>query len=302
VGCSLGGRHWGSPTIERASTPSAYARIGRVREAAAELNSEGFVRVAGPFGASDEAFDFAGALVEVCRLERGLLPLSVIGDFVVPPLEGGETRDFQTLHFDFGLPLDPKVDQDVARYTALYVPADVGEVQAATRLVPLAALLGQRSWPAPAELVERLISYGETHGAWDDERGYVEGSLARIIEAAAADCPPILPSVKAEPGFLCGLEFDYLSAELAFFTRHGLCIQDVEIDVPVEPGELLLFDNLMVAHGRRGTRQPGELRQRVFGHRLGPAAQRKLRDHVLAVFYAAHEEETVSGRDSRLIM
>ncbi len=46
----------------------------------------------------------------------------MIGDFVVPPLDGGETRDFQTLHFDFGLPLDPKVDQDVARYTALYVP------------------------------------------------------------------------------------------------------------------------------------------------------------------------------------
>ena len=141
-----------------------------MREAAAELNSEGFVRIECPFGASDEAFEFAGALVEVCRLERGLLPLSVIGDFVVPPLEGGETRDFQTLHFDFGLPLDPKVDQDVARYTALYIPCDVPETQAATRLVSLAALLGQRAWPPLAELVERLVAYGETHGAWDDER------------------------------------------------------------------------------------------------------------------------------------
>lgn len=258
-----------------------------MREAAAELNSEGFVRVAGPFGASDEAFGFAGALVEMCRLERGPLPLSVIGNFVVPPLEGGATRDFQTLHFDFGLPLDPKIDQDVARYTALYVPADVAGVQAVTRLVPLAALLGQRSWPAPAELVERLVSYGETHGAWDDNRGYVEGSLARIVEAAAADCPPVLPSVKAEPGFLCGLEFDCLSAELTFFARHGLRIHEAEIEIPLEPGQLLLFDNLAVAHGRRGTRQPGELRQRVFGHHLEPAAQRELRDDVLAAFFGA---------------
>ena len=99
-------------------------------------------------------------------------------------------------------PLDPKVEQDVARFTALYVPTDVADVQAVTRLVPLVALVGQRSWPPPDELVQRLASYGRTHGAWDDDRGYVEGSLARIVEAAAAEWPPFLPSVKVEPGFL----------------------------------------------------------------------------------------------------
>jgi len=262
-----------------------------MRDSAAELSSYGFAPIDGPFRTSDVAFDVAGGLVEMCRLEHGLPPLSIVGDFVLPPLDGAASRDFQTLHFDFGLPLDPKVAQDVARYTALYVPADVADVQATTRLVPLAALLGQRSWPSPAELLERLISYGRTHGAWDDGQGYVEGSLARIIEAAA-ECSPILPSVKAEPGFLCGLEFDSLSSELTFFARHGLRIHDVEIDVPLQPGELLVFDNLAVAHGRCGTRQPGELRQRVFGHRLQPAAQCKLRDHVLTAFYAAQPAET----------
>ncbi len=258
-----------------------------MRDSAAELSSHGFAQINGPFRTSDEAFDVAGGLVEMCRLEHGLQPLSVIGDFVVPPLEAGPTRDFQTLHFDFGLPLDPKVEGDIARYTALHVPADVAGVQAVTRLVGLAALLGQRSWPPRAQLVERLTSYGRTHGAWDDEEGYVEGSLARMIEAATAELPPILPSVKVEPEFLCGLEFDSLSSELTFFARHGLRIHDVEIDVPLQPGELLVFDNLAVAHGRCGTRQPGELRQRVFGHRLPPAAQCKLRDHVLTAFYTA---------------
>jgi hypothetical protein len=250
----------------------------------ARLDSQGFVRIAGPLPTIHEANELAQALVETCW--PGPLPLSIVGAFVVPPLEGGATRDFQTLHFDFGLPLDPKVAQDVARYTTLYVPTDVADVGAVTRLVPLVALLSQRSWPAPDELLARLASYGRTHGAWDDDRGYVEGSLARIVEAAAAERSPFLPSVKVDPGFLCGLEFDSLRAELSFFARHGMSVPDVEISVALQPGELLIFDNLAMAHGRRGRRRPGELRQRVFGHRLPPAGQRKVRDSVLTAFYA----------------
>ena len=90
--------------------------------------------------------------------------------------------------------------------------------------------------------------------------------------------------MKIEPGFLCGLEFDSLAAETTFFARHGLSIDDVEISIDLQPGELLLFDNLAMAHGRRGTRKPGELRQRMFGHNLEPEAQREVRDGVLAVF------------------
>jgi hypothetical protein len=264
--------------------PNETRRSMPVSHAADALNANGFMRIDGPFQTCDGAFDTAGALLEECRLQRGLPAMSIVGDFVIPPLDGAATRDFQTLHFDFGLPLDPKIAQDVARYTALYVPTGLVGVHAATRLVPLVALLGQRSWPQPAELVDRLTSYGQTHGAWDDDRGYTEGSLARIIEAAAAPDAPILPSVKVEPDFLCGLEFDSLYSELAFFSRYGLRIHDAEIEIPLQPEELLIFDNLAVAHGRRGTRQPGELRQRIYGHHLQPVTQRELRDDILTAF------------------
>src|SRR6202042_3295774 len=110
-----------------------------------------------------------------------------------------------------------------------------------TRLVPLGVLLRQRTWPAQTELLENLVAYGRTHGAWDDTRGYVEGSLARIIEAAAGS-EPDLPSVKLDGDFLCGLEFDSLRAEVTFFARHGLRVEDVAIDIALQPGELLVFD------------------------------------------------------------
>ncbi len=257
-----------------------------VEDDRATLRSSGFVRSDEGFSTAAEASEFARSVVEVGCSEDGLGPLSIIGDFVLPPVEGPKTRDFQTLHFDFGVTLDPKVNQDVARYTALYIPAGAPNVSAITRLVPLGTLLRQQTWPVRSELLERLVAYGQTHGAWDDVRGYVEGSLARIVEAAAGSQPD-LPSVKLDRDFLCGLEFDSLRAEVAFFAQHGLRVEDVAIDVALRPGELLVFNNFALAHGRRGTRAPGELRQRVFGHRdLAPAAQCELRARVLSAFYA----------------
>ena len=84
----------------------------------------------------------------------------MIGDFILPPPDGEPTRDFQTLHFDFGVPLRPVREADVARYTALFIPPSAVTVTAVTRLVALNALLGQRRWPDQATLLENLIAYG----------------------------------------------------------------------------------------------------------------------------------------------
>jgi hypothetical protein len=245
----------------------------------AELRQRGFAWIRGWIGGATEAFGVARELIDAA----GDRPLSVVGDFVLPPSDGPPSRDFQTLHFDFGVPLEPKVPRDVGCFTALHIPSDAGTVSAVTRIVPLAALLSQRAWPLASELLERVVEYGRTHGAWDDANGYDEGSLARVVEAAAGSAH--LPSVKTEPGFLCGMEFDSLRAEHRFFERHGLQVDDVEREVTLSPGDLLVFDNLAVAHGRRGIRRPGELRQWVFGERsVASDRQRQVRDAFLAAF------------------
>jgi Taurine catabolism dioxygenase TauD, TfdA family len=254
-----------------------------VTAARSALLESGFVWMRSAFASPGAAFAVAGELIEDCAGSNSDDAVSVIGDFILPPLDGDVTREFQTLHFDFGVPLRPAQDQDVALYTALFVACSDAEVTAVTRLVPLDALLGQRRWPGRETLLDHLMSYGESHGAWDDGQGYSEGSLARLAEAAAG--VPRLPSVKSTPGFLCGMEFDTLAAELGFFERLGLDVAAVQVEVPLRRGDLLVFDNLSLAHGRRGSRRPGELHQRVYGHRaLEPGAQRALRDRFLDVF------------------
>ena len=245
---------------------------------------------------AEDALEVARALIDAQSAAEGATELAVVGDFVLPPIDGPESRDFQTLHFDFGVPLDTKVEHDVGRHTALYIPSRAERVSAVTRLVPPGALLGQREWPSGPELLERLVAYGKTHGAWDDDDGYIEGSLARVVEAAAGVVA--LPSVKAQDGFLCGMEFDSLGSEVQFFERHSLRVEAVQIEVCLSPGELLVFDNLAVAHGRRGIRQPGELRQWVFGESgAAVARQRELRDRVLAAFRGSQtvDRESVSA-------
>ncbi|MFZ1994973.1 MAG: hypothetical protein WAU75_12745 [Solirubrobacteraceae bacterium] len=208
----------------------------------------------------------------------------MIGDFVLPASDGPPSRDFQTLHFDFGLPLVPATPTDIARFTALHVLADGPDSEAVTRLVPLHALLAAGDWPERDELIRRWTAYGVSHGAWAGSAGYIEGSLARVVEAALGE-EPELPSVKSDAAFLCGTEFHTLEDEHRFLSERGLSASPAAIEICLRPGELLVFDNLTVAHGRRGRRRPGELHQRVFGHRRASVArQNEIRERILAAF------------------
>jgi AraC-like DNA-binding protein len=279
----------GSPTSFATSfgeaygcTPSAYRTIARrgrkagaagvtMNAAGASLARVGFTTLAGPHLSAEEAFAAAAAVFAEAFEEPERPSLEVIGDFTIPPPDRPPSRGFQTLHIDC---------------TALYLPSKGRAAGAATRLVPLAQLLAQRSWPDPDELRARLIAYGRSHGGRDGARGYVEGSFARIVEAVDGR-PPRLSSVRANPDLLCGAEFGDLGSEVEFFHELGLSIEEAQWLVGLEPGEVLLFDNLALAHGRVGRRDPGRgaLRQRVFGYPdLDVDGQRRVRDRTLGLF------------------
>jgi len=266
---------------------SAVIRSGAAQASALarELLGRGFVHIREPLEDKARAWATArGVFAAAARsdaLGADMPLLEVVGEFTVPP-PGALRREFQALHIDFGVPVEADAPADVARFTALYVDWLRPPTSALTRVVPLQALLRQRTWSDPETLLASLRRYGTKGGAG---ARYVEGILGRLVEAAD-DCAA-LPS-PADPNFLCGLEFASLAAERAHFARHFLELEAVEHRVRLSPGELLVFDNLRTAHGRAGTRTPEELHQLCVGYRgLDTDRQRTLSRRVLAAFERA---------------
>jgi hypothetical protein len=258
--------------------------------AATALAGHGVVRVPGRW--PDRAAAWRTAVrVTACAggldlWSAELSGLEVVGEFTLPP-PGVVQRDFQALHIDYGVPKLAGPPVAVSRFTALYLDPHQAGSGAATRIVSLGPLLGQRSWP-PRQVLAGRLGQGTTTGS------LVEGILARIIEAV--DHCRDLPDRDAD-GFLCGMEFRALAEEHRYFARHGLDLAAVEQEIVLSSGELLLFDNLAVAHGRRGRRHTGELHQLCIGFEsLDLTGQARLLDWFLARFdgYQGHADEVTA--------
>jgi hypothetical protein len=252
--------------------------------AATDLLARGFVHLRTPPRYRESAWSCASAIFrEVARSDRigaNMPALQVVGEFALPP-HGAVRREFQVLHIDFGLPLAGDARTAVARYTALHIDPDRSPTTALTRVVPLAGLLGQRSWGDHKLLAARLRSYAFAAAGGDAASGYVEGILGRLIEAA--DGTPALPLPVG--GHLCGTEFASLSEERDHLAERGLDLDRVEHRIRLGPGELLLLDNLATAHGRLGIRDPLELNQLCVGYPgLDAGRQAILLDRVLQAF------------------
>jgi hypothetical protein len=253
----------------------AFPRTPVDRSAAAtHLLRAGFVHLCVSLESKKAAWSYARAVFrEAARADAigaGMGPLGVVGEFTLPP-PGARRRYFQALHIDYGLPVVPAGLADVARFTALYVDQAHRRTTAATRIVPLRALLAQRAWAHPDVVLERLRGYALAADSARRRSGHVEGILARLVEAA--DDSPTLPR---SGDVLCGMEFHTLGEERDHFAERGLDLVAVEQRVRLGPGQLLLLDNLATAHGRLGLRRPLELDQLCVGFARLEASEQSL--------------------------
>jgi hypothetical protein len=232
--------------------------------AATALAGRGVARVPGRWPDPAAAWRMALRTAErACGLDplcAGLPSLEVLGEFTLPP-PGVVQRDFQALHLDYGMPKLAGPQVAISRFTALYLDGHQ----------PGSRPMVKRSW-LPAG---------------------VEGILARIIEAA--DQSGDLPDRHAS-GFLCGMEFPTLDEEHQYFTRHVMRLADAEQEIVLSSGELVLFDNLAIAHGRRGRRSAGELHQLCIGFgSIDLASQATLLDRILTVFDQPRHPDAASA-------
>jgi hypothetical protein len=221
------------------------------------LAEQGFAHFRNRFTSRGDAWARAlSVATQARRITSGggdLHRLEVVGEFNLPP-EQAEQRDFQPLHIDFGIPRVAADAVDIALYTGLYIDADRAGSGTSTRLVPLHRILRQRTWPPAPVVGERIRSTAH-------DRSATEGILARIV--ACIDQTWDLPA--KDDDFLCGMEFNSIDEERRFYRRHGINLNLAEQAVTLAPGELLLFDNLAIAHGRSGRRNTRELRQLCIG-------------------------------------
>lgn len=181
---------------------------------------------------------------------------------------------FQALHYDMGQPFLADQDQTLYTISALWRPANTpANPKAKTRLVSLEKLLEQNSFGNLDEIKTRFTDYIKNHGdGWIEPEPHNTHRLAcfaRVIDAVSG-----LNLLTGQIDTMIGQVFAYdknldgktgLQQEQDYFAKAGLNLEQVEEQIELLPGELLIFDNLRVVHGRIGERKARELENFIYG-------------------------------------
>lgn len=210
----------------------------------------------------------------------------------LPCREPDIQESFQALHFDMGLPLAPRDQQIGYLFAMLYFPVNGDPGRAETRIVNVDRLLRQRKFHTPAECDARLRDYAERFGdGWTKPRRHITGRLgcfARVVDAMLDQHELVSffdlatwEWFREGSGSQDGRE--ELAAEMAWWARHGYRLEEAETRIQLQPGDLLLFNNMSCAHGRIGTRRPEELWQVMWGvPHVGAGEISLIRSHISA--------------------
>lgn len=252
---------------------------GEAHRACAHRIAPEFVRVAGlpdADAAEREAFQIAVELAERDPLLRQLDPsrLVVLQRSRIPPAGSGYASPFLALHFEWGQPLFPTKEETLYLFLALLMPQEEPASGTTTRIVSVERLVGQRSWGDADEVEKRLREYVASHGSswdWDGDTGGRVSCFARIVDALAPE--HVLTNFRQVPReqwyerSRAANEFGSLEEERAFYRERGVDVKAAECSMVMQPGELLVVNNVRAVHGRTGRRRVEELHQVLLGIR-----------------------------------
>lgn len=194
------------------------------------------------------------------------------------PAADVEPSSFQSLHFDGGQPLFPRSIETLYLYTALYCPRSTANPRALTRLASIKCLLTRLSVGNKGLTIERLRAYGASHGSgwdWEGDSGNRISCFARVLDALTE--VPRLTNFRQTPASewysasIAGNEFRTRSDEAEFYRSLGIRLEELEVEVVLRPGDLLILNNMKLVHGRCGKRRGEELHQLLYGVQDVPA-------------------------------
>ncbi len=211
----------------------------------------------------------------------------------IPVCDDIVATSFQVLHFDMGHPFLESRDQLYVSHVGIYLPKTTShKVTARTRLVELEGLLKPLQL-SPQKIEELLLRYVEQYGdGWTNHNTYRLACFIRFLDALG-DKPELQEHIDKTVGqwFENDVKVGATNAhqkELAFYRKHGIDLAQLEHQIALKPGQLLLLDNIRVIHGRTGKRRTKELFNYMWGvEKISPLDITALRRYIC---------HTLSGR------
>jgi hypothetical protein len=192
----------------------------------------------------------------------------------IPVCETFVRSDFQCLHFDYGLPVLPVPGGQIwYAFSLLWMPPSASGSGVRTRILKLCDLSPVLQKLTSSAAIERLRAYTQAHGdGWLRPAPVNTGRIAALVRwldgMLGTRYFSNLVEADSATFFENGEQLsadENLRRETEALSLFGVRLGDVEHNVVLQPGELLILDNTVLAHGRLGQRPPGEVWQLLFG-------------------------------------
>lgn len=204
----------------------------------------------------------------------------------IPVCDDIVATSFQVLHFDMGHPFMESQNQLFVSHVGIYLPKTTRHaITARTRLVEMDGLLKHLSL-APEIIAKKIRAYVRKYGdGWEGHNTYRIACFIRFLDALK-DKPELADQIDKTVGQWFENEHKVKGAsahqkELDFYAKHGIDLGELEHQIALKPGQILILDNTRVIHGRIGKRRTKELCNFMWGiEKISPRDISYLRQYI----------------------